>query len=95
VAVVDPNSYSQSLPGLHMLIGCPTQTTQWPNLRENASFFEPRDSLATVLGIRTVVFRCHGFRSHAAARVQRPSAHSKLRRARQRPQLTMLGRIAS
>ena len=62
VAVVDPNSDSQSLPDLHMLIGCPTQTTPRPNLGRNASFFEAKGRFATVFGIETVVFRCHGFR---------------------------------
>jgi len=66
VAVVDPNFDSQSLLVLHMLIGCATQTATWPNLRENTSFFEATGSSATVLGIRTVVFRWHLSRGRGA-----------------------------
>jgi hypothetical protein len=62
VAVVDPNYDSQSLLVLHMLIGCPTQTTPLPNLGEKASFFGAKGRSATVFAIGTVVFRCHGFR---------------------------------
>ena len=71
VAVVDPNSDSQSLPVLHMLIGCPTQTAPAPNLGEKASFFEAKGRFATVFGIAAVVFRCHGFRSRARRAVRR------------------------
>ena len=50
------------MPVLHMLNGCPKQTTPGAKVRGNASLFEASDTLATVFDIGTVVFRCHGFR---------------------------------
>lgn len=68
--VVDPNSDSQSLRVLHMLIGCPTQTTHPSNLRGNTSFFEANGSSATVFGIGTVVFHCHGSDDETPSRLR-------------------------